>query len=122
MQSPLTVTFRDIERSGVLEARVREVGQRLRRYNNGITHCHMTVEGGRGERAEESPFVVKIHVSVPGAEIHADSVQSNGLGHSDIYGALWEAYASARHQLQDLQRDRKSSLVGRARQVMRLSH
>jgi hypothetical protein len=120
MLSPLTVTLQDIERSGVLEARVREVGQRLRRNNSSITQCHMTVVGGLDDRADGAPFAVKIHASVPGAEIHADSIQVNGAGHSDIYGALWDAYMSARSQLQDLQRERKSSLLSRARQVIRV--
>jgi len=110
----MTMTFRHIDRSGALEARARELGERLRRYNSGITQCHLTVEGAVDHGADGSSYRVKIHLSVPGAQIHADSGQ-HGTGHRDVYIALRDAYSSARRQLQDLRRDRgKSSLVSRA--------
>jgi ribosome-associated translation inhibitor RaiA len=112
----MTMTFRHIDRSGALEARARELGERLRRYNSGITQCHLTVEGGVDHYADGSSYTVKIHLSVPGAQIHADSGHHDGTGHRDVYIALRDAYSSARRQLQDLRRDRgKSSLVSRAR-------
>jgi ribosome-associated translation inhibitor RaiA len=114
MQSMINVTFRHIERSAALEARVRDVGERLRRYNAGMTRCHLTVEGGL-ECADGGPYAVRIHLSVPGAQIHADSIQHNGAGHRDVYVALRDAYARARRQLQDLQRERKSSLLSGVR-------
>jgi len=118
LQSPISLTFRHIERSGALEARVREIGERLRRRHESITQCRVTVEGNRGDGA---PYVVKIHLSVPGAQIHADSTYQNGAGHADVYLALRAAYASARGQLQDLQRDCKSSLLADARSAMRVA-
>ncbi|MGO9515260.1 MAG: HPF/RaiA family ribosome-associated protein [Steroidobacteraceae bacterium] len=116
MQSPISLTFRHIERSGALEARVREMGERLRRYHAGITQCRVTVDG---DGADGAPYAVKIHLSVPVAQIHADSTHRNGAGHADVYAALRDAYMSARRQLQDLQRDCKSSLLGDARSVLR---
>jgi len=112
MQS-LILTFRGIERSGAVETRIREIGERLRRCNERITFCHVTVMGGLKESVET--VAVKIHVSVPGAQIHADSVNPDGAGHTDVFLALRDAYDSARRQLQDLQRDgRRSKLVSAA--------
>jgi len=112
----MTMTFRHIDRSGALESRARELGERLRRFHSGITQCHVTVEGGVDHRADGSSYAVKIHLSVPGAQIHADSGRHDGTVHRDVYIALRDAYSSARRQLQDLRRDRgKSSLVSRAR-------
>jgi hypothetical protein len=48
MRSPMTLTFRHTDHSSALEARARELGQRLQRYGERITQCHMTVEGSRG--------------------------------------------------------------------------
>jgi Sigma 54 modulation protein / S30EA ribosomal protein len=113
MSSTLTLTFRHIERSGALEARAREFGERLRRSHDRISHCHITVlgeaqDGGLG-------VVVKIHVSVPGAQIHADGVAPDGAQHQDVFLALRDAYESARRQLMDLRRDgTRSSLVSGA--------
>jgi hypothetical protein len=66
-----------------------------------------------------APFAAKIHLSLPGAQIHAESVGPNGEGHGDVYAALRSAYASASHQLQGLKLDRgNSSLIERARSAM----
>jgi putative sigma-54 modulation protein len=113
MSSTLTLTFRRIERSGTLVARAREIGERLRRSHDRISHCHITVLGASDDGV--SGVAVKIHVSVPGAQIHADGVAPDGAQHQDVFMALRDAYESARRQLQDLRRDgTRSSLVNGA--------
>jgi ribosome-associated translation inhibitor RaiA len=106
----VALTFRHVTRSGALEARAREVAERLRRYNDGITDCHLTIESNPGETAGGARYAVKIHLSAPGALIHADSTPQNGTGHRDVYAALRDAYASARRQLQELRQNRSRSM------------
>jgi hypothetical protein len=115
MRPVISLRFRCIERSGALEGRLREAALRLQRCHEGITQCDLTAEGGLDDRIDGAPFAVKIHLSVPGAQIHADSVHQDGVGHRDVYGALRDAYASARRQLQELKRDRKSRLLSGVR-------
>ena len=98
----LNVTFRRSERSGALEARIREIGERLQRCDPRITQCHISVLGAAAGAGSVS---VRIHVSVPGAEIHADSANDGGPGHSDAFLALRKAYEDARGQLRSLQRE-----------------
>ena len=114
MQSPVTVKLRHLARSGALEARVREMGERLQRYAGGTARCRVTVDGGL-EGSEGARYAVSIHLSVPGAQIHADSIQYDGSGHRDVYLALRDAYGRARRQLQDLKRERQSSLLSGVR-------
>jgi putative sigma-54 modulation protein len=115
MHSPVTVNFRHLERSGALEARLREMGERLQRYSGGATRCRVTVEGGLEGGQEGARYSVSIHLSAPGAQIHADSVQHDGSGHRDVFEALRDAYGRARRQLQDLKRERQSSRLSGAR-------
>jgi ribosome-associated translation inhibitor RaiA len=120
MRTPLTLTFHHIERTGALEARMREIAERLRRHHDDITHCHITIEDLMDDAPDTAPFAAKIHLSLPGAQIHADSTGPNGEGHEDAYAALRGAYASVGHQLQGLKLDRgKSSLIDGARSMMR---
>ncbi len=107
MSSTLTLTFRRIARSGALEARAREIGERLRRSHDRVGHCHITVLGGSEEGGRD--VAVKIHVSVPGAQIHADGNAPDAARPEDVFEALRGAYESARRQLQDLRRDGVSS-------------
>jgi ribosome-associated translation inhibitor RaiA len=102
MPSPITLTFRHTDHSSALEARARELGERLQRYGERITQCHMTIEGSRGGHGSGTPFVVQIDLAVPGAQIHADSLQMDGAGHRDIYLALRDAFNNAKRQLQEL--------------------
>lgn len=98
----LSVTFRHFERSGALEAGIREIGDRLQRCDPRITQCHISVVGGT---AGGGSVAVRIHVSVPGAQIHADSANDGGPGHGDAFLALRKAYEGARSQLRSLHRE-----------------
>jgi hypothetical protein len=98
----LNVTFRRFERSGALEARTREIGERLQRCDPRITQCHISVLGAA---AGDGSVSVRIHVSVPGAQIHADSGNDGAPGHTDAFLALRKAYEGARSQLRSLQRE-----------------
>jgi len=102
MQLPV-ITFDGLERSGAVESRILEISKRLRRCNDRITHCHVTVNGSSG--GPYPAVSAKIHISVPGAQIHADSHSTNGVRHTDVFLALRHAYENARRQLQDLKRD-----------------
>ena len=108
MRPPLTLSFRHIERSGALEDRARELSFRLERFSKRIAQCHMTFEGPH--RGAGAPYLVKIDLSVPGAQIHADSLHVDGAATQDIYIALRDAYHDAKRQLQELHRDRLRSV------------
>jgi hypothetical protein len=108
MSSPVTLTFRHVPRSGALEASAREVGSRLRRLNDRMTACHIVFEG-TPETAGGVPFRVKIHVSVPGAQIHAESARQADVGQTAILGPLLSAYENAKRQLEKLKPSRVGS-------------
>ena len=117
MLAPPKYSFRDVERSAVLEERVRELVQRLQRCHERIDHCHLTVARRRalyggvatpGATApgDSQPFEVQIDLSVPGAEIHAHSASGRISDPADVFIALNAAFDDARRQLQELQRER----------------
>ena len=113
MNSPLTLTFRHLPRSGALEASARDVGDRLQRLNDRMTACHIVFEGNP-EAAGRVPYRVKIHVSVPGAQIHAESAQSAEEGHPATHSPLRSAYENARRQLAKLKQSHdRPNLVSR---------
>jgi len=98
----MTLTFRHTDHSSALEARARELGERLQRYGERITQCHMTLESARSGHNGNAPYSVQIDLAIPGAQIHADSLQIDGTGHQDIYLALRYAFNNAKRQLQEL--------------------
>ncbi len=107
MQLPLTLTFRHVARSAALEAHARDLASRLQRIEDHISRCHMTLESLEGDGLPESTYVVKIELTVPGAQIHADSLRADSSGHSSLLLAMREAYDNARQQLGHLRHDRE---------------
>jgi hypothetical protein len=101
MSSPVTLTFRHLTRSGALEASARDVGGRLQRLNDRMTACHIEFEG-IPETTGGTPFRVKIHISVPGAQIHAESARQTDFGKAAIYSPMRSAYENAKRQLEKL--------------------
>jgi hypothetical protein len=113
MSLPLTLTFRHLPRSGALEASARDVGDRLQRLNDRMTACHIVFEG-IPEAAGGVPFRVRIHVSVPGAQIHAESVRQPEEGQTVPHSPLRSAYENAKRQLAKLKQSYgRPNLAGR---------
>ena len=48
MQVPLQITFRHMDSSPALEARIRQRAEELEHFFDRITSCHVTVECGTG--------------------------------------------------------------------------
>jgi hypothetical protein len=105
MIPPVTLTFHHLPRSGALEASAREIGGRLQRLNDRMTACHIMFEGTPAA-AGGLPFRVKIHVSVPGAQIHAESARQSDIGPKAIHSPLRSAYENAKRQLEKLKPSR----------------
>ena len=101
MTAPVTLTFRHLPRSGALEAAARDVGNRLRELYQRMTACHIVLEGNAAT-PEAGPCRVRIHVSVPGAQIHAESASADP--HTEARNALHSAYENAKRQLDKLKR------------------
>jgi ribosome-associated translation inhibitor RaiA len=99
MTAPVTtLTFRHVPRSGALESAARDILSRLQNLYHRITACHIVLEG-----AAEAPgiqYLVKIHVSVPGAQIHAESAPR--ALHAESRHAFDSAYENVKRQLDKL--------------------
>lgn len=102
----LKLTVRHISRTADLESRVRESVQRLERVDDRIAHCHLTVEGSEAGAADGARYAVKIDISIPGAQIHADSLHLDVAQQSDLNLALRAAFDDAKRQLRHLRWDR----------------
>jgi ribosomal subunit interface protein len=96
MQTPLRITFRHLQPSPAVEARVREYVERIERFHDRITGCQVIVEAPAAHRHKGAPFNVKIALSLPGAEINAHSERTD-----DVYVALRDAFDIVKRCLKD---------------------
>lgn len=106
MRLPLQVTFRDVDPSPTLEARVRELAGRLDRFSDQIMRCHVTVEAPHRHQHQGKLFDVRIDITVPDREIAIRRTHPVNHSHEDPYVALRDAFRAARRRLQDYERRR----------------
>ena len=108
MQNPLRITFRHLQSSPAVEARVREHVERLERFHQRITSCQVIIEAPAAHRHKGAPFNVKIALSLPGAEINVHSERTDDTEHADVYVALRDAFDVVKRCLKEHARDRWS--------------
>lgn len=110
MQTPLRITFRHMLPSPAVEARVREHVERLERFYDRITGCHVVVEGPPAHRHKGAPFDIKIDLTLPGGEIAVRSERAEHEAHMDVYVALRDVFDKARRLLQDYAREHRGDV------------
>jgi ribosomal subunit interface protein len=88
MAFPLRITFRDVERSDALEARVRRHADKLGTFDERIVTCRVAIEAPHRHKHHGRHYRVRIDLAVPGAELVADRCPDEGQGSEDVYTAV----------------------------------
>jgi cold shock CspA family protein len=119
MVLPVQITYRDIEPSEAVEARVRREAAKLERFHERIMACRVTVEMPRKHPHHGKVFRVRVDLTLPGGElvthptpsIHAaarqgeveretKSLEVEGE-YKDVHVAIRDAFKTVRRRLQD---------------------
>ncbi len=101
MQTPLQLTFRHLDPSPAVEARVRELVEHLERFHDRITGCHVVIDAPPAHRSKGAPYDVKVDLVVPGGRIRVRSEHAEHPTHADVYVALRDAFDAAKRALRD---------------------
>lgn len=109
MQIPLQITFRNIDSSDAVEARVRERLDRLTRFKDRITSCRVAIEGVRRQKLAKL-FKVRVDIAYPGGEVSVAREHHDAQSHEGVYLAINEAFEAARRQLAD-KAERQAGIV-----------
>jgi ribosome-associated translation inhibitor RaiA len=98
------VSFKNIEPSAALEARIKELADKLEHFYDGIMRCDVMVELPHRSQRQGQPFHVRIHLHVraPGSEIIVSHDPGDDGAHVDPYVAVRDAFDSAKRQVQSL--------------------
>jgi ribosomal subunit interface protein len=101
MQLPLQVTFRDIDPSEAIEARIRERAKRLDRFHERIMGCRVRVEAPRRQGRKGHIYQIRIELTVPGDTLVINRAHAESHAHEDVYVAIRDAFDAAERQLDD---------------------
>lgn len=99
MQVPLQVTYRDMQRSDALDARIRDKAARLEDFHPHLISCRVVVEERHRHHQQGKQFTVSIDARVPGREVLV-----NRDHHEDVYVALRDAFEAAGRKLEEVAR------------------
>lgn len=101
MQLPLQISFREMEASPAVEARIRQKAARLDRFFPHIMACRVVVEAPHRHHREGKLYQVRVDLTVPGGEITASRTGPMDHAHEDLRAAIRDAFDAATRQLQD---------------------
>lgn len=119
MELPVQITYRNMEPSDAVTARIEAEAAKLDTFYDRITSCRVLVEAPHRHHKRGELFHVRIELGVPGTELvvsheptpHATLSHDEEAAlkkhievhpeHKDIYVAVRDAFGSARRQLQD---------------------
>jgi ribosome-associated translation inhibitor RaiA len=109
MQLPLQISFRHMEHSEEIEAIVREKASKLDTFAGDIMGCRVVVGPAAGHHRNGNPYEVRIDLTVPGEEIVVTREPGERVDARDIHVALRDSFDSARRQLEEYVRRRRSA-------------
>jgi len=101
MAVPLQITFKGMDPSPAMEARIRDKASRLERFADFILRCHVTVEAPHRHHHQGNLYRARIEVDVPRGHIVAGNGGGLNHAHEDPYVALRDAFNAATRQLED---------------------
>ncbi|MBT8117108.1 MAG: HPF/RaiA family ribosome-associated protein [Gammaproteobacteria bacterium] len=111
MQIPLQITFRDMEPSDAIEARIREKAAKLDRFYDHVMSCRVMVESPHGHHHKGRLYQVRIDMTVPDGELLVTHEHHHkDHSHEDVYVAIRDAFEAMKRQLEDYARKRRGKV------------
>jgi cold shock CspA family protein/ribosome-associated translation inhibitor RaiA len=101
MQNPVDITFREIERSEAVEARIREWADKLDRVFDRIIRCEVVIDDPHRHHHKGHQYSVRVRLTVPGTEIVTSHSVGDDGAHEDLYVAVRDAFTATKRQLED---------------------
>lgn len=100
MPSWLQITFRNVDASPTIEAKIRERARELEQFFDRIVSCRVVVEAPN-RRRHGGLFHIRVDLKVPGKEIVVKRDPPEHHAHEDVYVAVRDCFDAVRRQLED---------------------
>ena len=110
MQAPLQITFRHMDSSEAVAARIRERAGELERFSDRIISCRVVVECRHPRRRQGNLFRVRVDLKIPGREIAVGRDPAAHHSHEDVYVAIRDSFDAARRLLEDHVREARGDV------------
>jgi ribosomal subunit interface protein len=101
MAIPLSITYRDIDPSAAIEAKINERVKRLEKFANRATALHVTIAAPHrhGHKGQLYQFTLELHL--PKDDIVVRQGDTPNHAHEDVYIAMRDAFAALERRVHD---------------------
>ncbi len=110
MQRPLEISFRKMDPSPAVEARIREKVADFERFSDRITGCRVTVEQEHRHHQKGNLFRIRVDLDLPGKPLAVTHAGPRDHAHEDVYVAIRDAFNAATRRLEDHVRERRGKV------------
>ena len=114
MRLPLQITFRNMEQSDAVEAKIRDKAEKLNQFCDDIMGCRVVVEPSHKNHHKGNTFHIRIDLTVPDGEIVVSRSPDQRQSHKDIYVAIRDAFDAVNRRLEDYSRVRRGQVKAHA--------
>ncbi len=104
MQIEPRVTYRNVEPSDALHAKIQQRIAHLDRLFPNLTSCRVSVARDDAHQHQGRHYHVRVDVTAPGHELVVDHAAAQDRGHEDPYIAVRDAFDAMQRRVQDLAR------------------
>ncbi len=104
MQSPPTITFRNLESSSAVEDHIRRRIEELEDHHPRIVACDVVVSQVTTRQVTGNQFEVDVTVRIPGPDVRVSSKMGRSTAADDVNLAIHRAFDAARRELKERQR------------------
>jgi len=101
MQLAPQITFRGMDVSEAIEARISDRIEKLEQFHKGIMSCRVVVECSHRHHRKGRIYHISVDVKVPGYEVAVRRDPPEHHAHEDINVAIRDAFDAVRRQLED---------------------
>jgi ribosomal subunit interface protein len=113
MQTPLQITYRGIGSSDAIQSYVRTRADKLERFSQRITGCHVTIEIPHRHKRHGHHYRVRIDIVVPGDALVATRDPAPRKQKEDLYASIDAAFDEAQRLLEDRVRRQRGDVKSR---------
>lgn len=111
MRIPMEITFRHMDPSPAVEARIHEKAEKLDRFYENVMGMRVVVEAPHEHKSQGKLFHVRIDLTVPGGELVVSKGHHHqSQAHEDVYVALRDAFDVAKRRLEEYSRQQRGDV------------
>ena len=115
MQTPIEIAFQHCEPNEEIRAEVVRQAQRLERFSDCLTSCHVVVVAPSLRHRTGNLYRVGVRVAMPaGKDIVVDRLHGEKREHEHVEVAIRDAFEAAARQVEDAMRDLRGQVKSHA--------